>query len=74
MYFTIAELDLLILRRQLANAQWHLASVRRYDGNTDAAEAEVKRLLTRVWIAQDEVECLITLRAGDKARILEALA
>lgn len=74
MYFTINELNLLIMRRALAKAQEQLASVRRNQGDTTSAEYEVKRLLARVWQWQQQVEKTNANRAADKLAMLARLS
>lgn len=74
MYFTINELNLLIMRRALAKAQEQLASVRRNQGDTASAEYEVKRLLDRCWLWQQQVANTNANRAADKLAMLARLS
>lgn len=73
MYFTINELNLLMVRRALAHAQETLASVRRHQGDTGPAEYEVKRLLDRAYSWQTLVDGQAHNRAADKAAMMGRL-
>jgi hypothetical protein len=77
MYFTDAELRLLMLRSQLRQAQRHLDVVRRYQGDVyviQQAEQDVALTLGRIFSAQDHVDSERALLCARKDNTMEAIA
>jgi hypothetical protein len=76
-YFTVAELRLLILKAQLRQAQRHLEVVRRCQGDVytiQQAEQDVTLTLGKVWSAQAHVDSERHHKRSHKDATMEALS
>lgn len=74
MYFTVAELHMLIRRRQLQKASDCLASVRLHGGDDERAIYDVVLSQAQLAIAQEVVEHANETRTERKRALMEYLA